>query len=182
MGADAAHRGDVPPLFIAPAAYHANKAWVKHQAEAFLQNAKGTGLGKALVRHDRDTKFTASFDEVLKTGNVTVQKATYRSPNVVALVERFIQTLQQERLDHFVVFGERHLNHLVLEMLPHYHEERPHQSKGNAPLIRASSEPPKKNPKGRKTATPPPDVVPLRDITCRQWMGGLLKHYSRNAA
>jgi putative transposase len=167
-------------VFIAPATYHPNEAWVKEQAAAFLQHAKEAGLGTTLVMHDRDTKFTGSFDEVLKTGNVTVQKATYRSPNIVALVERFIQTLQQECLDYFVVFGERHLNHLVAEMVTHYHEERPHQSKENAPLIRGPAEPQKK---GRKTAAPPPpDVVPIGDIQCRQRLGGLLKHYSRKAA
>jgi hypothetical protein len=37
-------------------------------------------------------------------------------------VERFIQTLQQECLDYFVVFGERHMDYLVSEMVAHFHE------------------------------------------------------------
>ena len=105
-------------MFIAPATYHPNEAWVKQQAEAFLQHTKETGLGAEIVMHDRDTKFTASFDEVLKAGNVKVQKSAYRSPNTVAFVERFIKTLQQGCLDYFVVFGEQHMNHLVSEMWP----------------------------------------------------------------
>ncbi len=169
-------------VFIAPATYHPNEAWVKEQAEAFLQHAKVTGLGTALVMHDRDTKFTASFDDVLKAGDVKVQKAAHRSPNTVAFVERFIQTLQQECLDYFVVFGEQHMNHLVSEMVAHYHEERPHQAKENAPLIQAASEPPKKQPKGRKASAPPADVVSTADIKCRRRLGGLLKHYERRAA
>ncbi len=168
-------------VFIAPATYHPNEAWVKQQAEAFLEHTKETGLDTALVMHDRDTKFTASFDDVLKAGQVKVQKTAHCSPNMVAFVERFIQTLQQECLDYFVVFGEKHMNHLVSEMVAHYHEERPHQAKENAPLMRASSEPPKKKPKGRK-ASAPPDVVPISDIKCQQRLGGLLKHYERRAA
>lgn len=113
-------------VFIAPATHHPNEAWVQIQAKAFLQHSKETGLETAMVMHDRDTKFTASFDDVLKAGNVLVQKADYRSPNTAAYVERFIQTLQQECLDSFVAFGERHMNHLVSEMVAHYHEERPH--------------------------------------------------------
>ncbi|MFO0825079.1 MAG: hypothetical protein U0792_18480 [Gemmataceae bacterium] len=39
-----------------------------------------------------------------------------------------------ECVDHFVVCGEKHLNHIVREFLIHYHEERAHQSRGNVPL------------------------------------------------
>ena len=78
--------------------------------------------------HDQDTKFTASFDELLESADLEVKKAAHRSPNSVAFVERFIQTLQQECLDYFIVFGEQHMNHIVSEMVTHYHEERPHQS------------------------------------------------------
>lgn len=45
-----------------------------------------------------------------------------------------VQTLQQECLDHFIVFGKKHLDHLVREYLIHYHTERPHQGVGNVPL------------------------------------------------
>lgn len=165
-------------MFIAPATYHPNEAWVKQQeAEAFLKHAKGTGLGTSMVMHDRDTKFTASFDEVLKAGGAKVVKTAYRSPNTAAFVERFIQTLQQECLDYFVVFGEKHMNHLVAEMVAHYHEERPHQGEENETLRPSSVE---VSTKKQKSA--PPDVVPLSNITCRQRLGGLLKHYSRKAA
>lgn len=114
---------------------------------------------------------------MLKAEGVTVQTGAYRSPNTNALVERFIQTLQQECLDHFVVFGEKHMNHLVSEFVAQYQEERPHQSKGNEPLLVTGSKKRRK-----KNESPPPDVVSLRDIKCRQRLGGLLKHYVRKAA
>jgi putative transposase len=163
-------------VFIAPATYHPNEAWVKEQGEAFLRHAKETGLGTTLVMHDRDTKFTASFDDVLKAGGLKIQEAAYRSPNTNAFVERFIQTLQQECLDYFVVFGEKHMNHLVSEMVVHYHEERPHQAKENETLLRESQK------RCKKRGSPSSDVVPLRNIKCRQRLGGLLKHYERRAA
>ncbi|MDP1798992.1 MAG: hypothetical protein Q8K78_15975, partial [Planctomycetaceae bacterium] len=73
-------------------------------------------------------------------------------------------------------------NHLVAEMVAHYHEERPHQAKDNETLRRPSAKLPKKKPKGRKESAPPSDIVPIGDIQCRQRLGGLLKHYSRRAA
>jgi putative transposase len=130
------------------------------QTTAILEHARESGLGTALVMHDRDTKFTQSFDDALKTGGVRVQKAAPRSPNTCAFVERFIQTLQQECLDYFVAFGEKHMNYLVSEMVAHYHEERPHQGKENELLIRGSSEPSTKRTKSR----PPPNAAPLGDI------------------
>ncbi len=57
------------------------------------------------------------------------------APNTNAYVERFIQTIQQECLDHFVILGQRHFDHLVAEWLEHYHEERPHQARDNDLLV-----------------------------------------------
>lgn len=122
-------------VFIAPSTFHPDAAWVERQAEAFLKHAKDTGLDAKMLMHDRDTKFTAAFDEVLESAKVKVVKAAHRSPNTNAYVERFIQTLQQEVLDYFIVFGEQHMDHLVAEAVAYYHEERPHQGKENALLM-----------------------------------------------
>jgi putative transposase len=82
-------------------------------------------------------------------------------------VERFIQTIQVECLDHFLVFGEKHFDYLVREYVEHYHFERPHQGLGN------------------RTATgePPPESSHSNgEIVCRTRLAGLLKHYYRAAA
>ncbi len=92
-----------------------------------------------------------------------VRALAMRAPNTNAYVERFIQSLQVECLDHFLVFGEKHLDYLVREYVEHYHTERPHQSLGNRPI---SGEPP---PSGG-------------NISCRTRLGGLLKDYYRSAA
>jgi putative transposase len=158
--------------YLSPATYHPNKAWVCDQARAFARHVKKAGLRADIVMHDRDTKFTASFDDALKGAGMCVQKAAYRSPNTVAFVERFIQTLGQECLDHFIVFGERHLNHLCSVFLDYYHRRRPHQGKENELLVAKRSE-------KRK---PTREVINLADVRCEQQLGGLLKHYYREAA
>ena len=118
---------------------------------------------------DRDTKFTNAFDAIFDAAGAEGKQTAFRAPNTNAYVERFIQTLQQEVLDHFVVFGEQHRDHLVSEMVAHYHEERPHQSLGNEP------------PENRQTTETPDgdiDETKLR-IVCRERLGGRLKHYGR---
>ena len=91
-------------------------------------------------------------------------RLAYRSPNLNAYVERFIQSIQVECLDHFLVFGEQHFDYLVSEYVTHYHEERPHQGLGNQLL----------------SGQPPPNDD--GEIRCRTRLGGLLKHCYRAAA
>jgi hypothetical protein len=112
--------------------------------------------------HDADTKFTKQFDEIFKAEGIRVKRLLPRCTNMAAYVERVIQTIQQECLDHFVVLGEKHLNHVVSEFVKYYHEERPHQGIGNVPVSGMAEH------KGGGG-----------EIVCRERLGGLLKHYER---
>ncbi len=128
--------------------------------------------------HDRDTKFTESFDAVFESANVDIKQAAFRSPNTNAFVERFIQTLQQECLDYFVVFGQEHMDHIVSEFVSFYHEERPHQSKDNGVLKLPSSSVAEHEQSDQVDSQAPEST----GIECQQRLGGLLKHYRRMAA
>ena len=163
-------------VFITPGTYHPNEAWVLEQAEAFKDFTKQEKLPCKLLMHDRDTKFTKSFDEKFDSRSQEVKISAYRSPNTCAYVERFIQTLQQECLDHFIVFGQDHFNHLCSEYVAHYHEERPHQSLDNGLL------PHPKRRKGKKHLKEDTKTIRLSDIRCNERLGGLLKHYSHKKA
>ncbi len=122
--------------------------------------------------HDRDTKFTASFDNAIREGGLKIKKAAYRSPNTCAFVERFIQTLGQECLDYFVCFGKRHLDYLIRQFGEHYHEERPHQGIDNNLPVR----------KKRRKKPTDESTISIASIGCKSRLGGLLKHYYRRAA
>jgi len=165
-------------VVVTPATLHPKEEWIVEQAESFVQQARRQNLPVASLQRDLDTKFSKSFDQTLKSLHVRVMPNSYCSPNTNAFVERFIQTIKQDCLDHFVVFGEKHLNHLCAEFLEHYHAERPHQSLGNEPITRS-----KKPGRPKKEQVQEEDpIVPLKQITCKQRLGGLLKSYSRRAA
>jgi putative transposase len=80
-----------------------------------------------------------------------------------------VQTLRTECLD-FLICGEVHLTHIVREFVEHYHEEKPHQAKGNVPLCEADEDEPRIL------------KFPTGEVKCRKSLGGLLKHYYRAAA
>ena len=81
---------------------------------------------KFLVR-DRDTKFTASFDEVLSSEAIRVIKTPVRSPRANAYAERWVRTARTECLDHILILGERHLEGVLRQYVSHYNEQRPHR-------------------------------------------------------
>ena len=121
--------------------------------------------------HDRDTKFTAGFDAALEKAGLDARRSAYRAPNTAAYVERFVQSIKQECLDYFVVFGQRHMDYLCREFLEHYHAERPHQGLDNE-LLAAT-------PRKKKAAARPDSSGRCRlPHTPRR----PLKHYYRKAA
>lgn len=165
-------------VILSPATMHPDEEWVVAQAESFVQQARSQRLPVSLLQHDRDTKFTKCFEATLKRHRVRTKRGAYRAPNTNAFVERFIQSIEQECLDRFVVFGETHLDHLCAEYLAHYHAERPHQSLDNEPV----QAPKKRGRPQTKRGEVADEVVPLSEVRCTQRLGGLLKSYRRKAA
>jgi putative transposase len=81
-------------------------------------------------------------------------------------VERLIQSIEVECLDHFIVLGTRHLDHLLSEYVDYHNRQRPHSSLGFA------------TPMGR----PPSIRAGPVEVRCQERLGGVLKHYYRKAA
>jgi putative transposase len=160
-------------VFVTPTTTNPTDSWVREQTGYYLQHAKAARLPVKLLFHDNDTKFTKALDRDLVKRQIDVRKTAFRSPNTNAFVDRFIQTIQVELLDHFVVLGQRHFNYLVKVWLDHYHTERPHQSKENDLLVIKRDQ--KRKPARAK-------AFPVSDVRCEQRLGGLLKHYYRKAS
>ena len=147
-----------------------NGPWVEQQARNFVMDLADRGEKGSYLIKDGDTKFTAKFDEVFKSEGIKVIKLPYQSPNLNAFAERFVQSIKNECVSQFVVFGERHLEFLIREYETYYNTVRPHQGIGNktigiVPFAPLGSSPPE------------PD-----EIECNSRLGGLLRHYYRRAA
>jgi putative transposase len=88
-------------------------------------------LGKRYLIHDRDTKFTAAFDSLLKASGVEPIRLPPRSPNLNAHCERFVRSIKEEAINRILMLGERSLYYALQQYLAHYHTERNHQGLGN---------------------------------------------------
>ena len=78
--------------------------------------------------HDRDGKFTASFDEVFRSERMTIIHTPIRAPQANAYAERFVRTVRGECLDWILILGRRHLERVLRVYATHYNRERPHRA------------------------------------------------------
>lgn len=165
-------------VFVTPGTFQPDAAWVERQARTFLDHAAAENLACSILTRDFDGKFSQPFVQVFKDRSIQVKKVGPQAPNLNAFIERWIQSMQQEALDHFIVLGERHFDHIVGEYVAYYHERRPHQGVGNVLLPRLPCGPADGTTFDDEGAFRP---LALADVKCESRLGGLLKHYYRAA-
>jgi putative transposase len=155
-------------VHVAGLTTHPDRAWMTERAQEVRRFLADQPHPARYLIRDCDSKFSDTFDEILKTTGLKVVKVGPAAPNLNAHAERFVLSVRKECLDHFVVFGEKHLRYLLTQFLEHYHRERPHQGRENCVLTGAVAD----------SQVEPPKA---REVACRKRLGGLLKHYYRRA-
>jgi putative transposase len=123
-------------------------AWVTQQA----RNLSFTGVFERMrfLIHDRDSKFTAAFDEVFRSEGIRVIQTPIRAPRANAHAERFVRTVRVECLDWLLILGRRHLERVLRSYATHYNHERPHRGLALLTPERANTTP--KSPDERSSA------------------------------
>lgn len=142
-----------------------DSAWVTQQARNLVMGLQEEGTDARFLIHDRDAKFSRSFDEVFRGEGVRVIHTPIQAPNANAVCERWIGTARAECLDWTIVLGRRHLQRILRTYLRHYNEARPHR--GLNLLTPVGDRPP-----------PETHAGPSPDIRRRDVLGGLIHEYS----
>ena len=113
---------------------HPNAEWIAHQ----LTEACGWNEAPQYLIRDRDGAYGEIFIRRLETMGIRDRPSFARSPWQNGHAERLIGSIRRDCLDHVVVFGERHLRHLLNSYQSYYNEVRTHLSlQKDAPIPRA---------------------------------------------
>ena len=135
---------------------HPTAEWMANQ----LTEACGWEQAPRYLIRDRDRVFGELFVRRLRSMGIRDRPTSPRSPWQNGFAERLIGSIRRECLDHIVVFGERHLRHILLSHMKYYNEVRTHLSlEKDTPVSRA--------------------VERTGHILCRPVLGGLHHQYIR---
>jgi transposase InsO family protein len=89
---------------------HPTAEWIARQ----LTEACGWEPAPRFIIRDRDCVYGAIFKRRLRAMGIRDRPTAPRSPWQNGHAERLIGSIRRECLDHVVVFGERHLRHILL--------------------------------------------------------------------
>ena len=112
---------------------HPTAEWLANQ----LTQAFGWERTLDYLIRDRDACYGNLFVRRVRSLGIRDHPTSPRSPWQNGYAERLIGSIRRECLDHAVVFGERHLRHLLLSYMDYYNTVRTHLSLAkDAPILR----------------------------------------------
>jgi putative transposase len=86
-------------VFVAGCTEHPSAAWVTQRARNLTWYLDEAERRPTILIHDRDAKFSASFDAVFRAEGVRVVRTPVRAPRANAVAERWVGTVRRECLD-----------------------------------------------------------------------------------
>ena len=113
---------------------HPTAEWIANQ----LTEACGWDYTPGYLIRDRDACYGNVFIRRLRSFGIRDRPTSPRSPWQNGQAERLIGSIRRECLDHVIVFGERHLRHVLLCCADYYNAARTHLSlRKDTPVQRA---------------------------------------------
>jgi putative transposase len=141
--------------------------WATQQARNIIETFVDRSEPIRFLIHDRDSKFTAAFDEVFRSEAIRIIRTPVRAPRANAFIERWIGSIRHECLDRILILNRRHLERVLPTYIHHHNSQRPHRSLNQRP------------PDLREPVPTP--VSDLGRVRRRDVLGGLIHQYTAAA-
>jgi hypothetical protein len=113
---------------------------MKQMARNLTMAGEGMLQGCRYLLHDRDARFGAAVDEILRSAGIEPIVLPPQSPNLNAHHERWNRSVKEECLSKIILFGEASLRHVLSNYVHHFHGERNHQGEENVILFPAAAD------------------------------------------
>jgi len=149
---------------------HPTTSWVTQAARNLVMDLQDTGSRARLLIRDRDGKYPALFDAMLKDAGIEVVLSGIQIPRMNSIMERWVLTCRRELLDRTLIWNQRHLLHALREFEHFYNDHRRHRT-----LHAAAPLHPLPNP------IADPERIARLDIRRRDRLGGTLHEYHHAA-
>ncbi len=114
---------------------HPDGPWVVRQARSLIITLGDQDQRPRFLIRDRDSKFTAAFDEVFRSEGITVIRAPIGAPRAKAHAERWVGSVRRECLDWILILSRKHLERVLHEYVTHYNTHRPHRALEQRPPL-----------------------------------------------
>ncbi len=153
-------------VFMSPATFNPNEKWVLQQSRNASMWLQDLGIQVSHLIRDRDTKYSARFDQFWKDSGTKIIKTPVQTPVANSFVECYIGKVKRECLNHFFCISLDQLDYINRQWLAYYNNERPHQGVDI----------------GNKVLRPDFKPTDKGEIKREQRLGGVISYYYREAA
>jgi len=155
---------------ILGATAHPTATWTTQQARNLVMDLHDAGATVKYLIRDRDSRYTAAFDAILRSEDIAIVKTGIQVPRMNAIMERWVRTCRAELLNRTLIVNRSHLLHALREYETFYNEHRPHRALHTAAPLRPLPQP-----------ITEPDRLDRLDIRKHDRLGGILHEYRHGA-
>jgi putative transposase len=120
-------------IYLAGVTANPTGEWATQQARNIIETFINRSEPIRFLIHDRDSKFTAAFDEVFRSETIRIIRTPIRAPQANAFTERWIGSIRRECLDRLLILNRRHLERVLPAYIQHYNAHRPHRALNQRP-------------------------------------------------
>jgi transposase InsO family protein len=149
---------------------HPTAPWVTQAARNLVMDLADAGSRARFMVRDRDGKFPALFDAMLKDAGIRIVLSGVQMPRMNSIMERWVLTCRRELLNRTLIWNHRHLLHALREFEQFYNFHRPHLGIASARPLHPLPSP-----------IPSADVAARLPVHRRDRLGGVLHEYQHAA-